>query len=189
MSSGPATTLAPEIMASLDLGVMPELLFNMGWKMYMNGLAVAANGALASKWQIRCPDHQTLVIVERIIITTTTAVPVLFNGSWGYGPGVADLATVSNLAFFRDGRTRPSGQTPIVFSTENSANFAAPFSFDMNILPNTPVDVPGAPFVLWKGNALLIQSGQVNTQMCVTCVWRERPPVSGEQMPLGVETP
>lgn len=188
MSSGPATTLAPEIQTSLDLGPMPELEFNLGWKRWQLGVIKSGLAGEFSQIQLRLNDTvDQIVIVDKIIAGAPTT-DVQLIADFGYGPGVADLAT-SPVGVFepRDGRQRPEGNGLVVFSKQTTAAGLTPTNeqaLQMFLKAFQSAEVPGAPWILFKGNAMLFQLATSNQNLLMTFVWRARPLSPGEQQPL-----
>src|SRR5215475_1735839 len=188
MSSGPATTLAPEIMTTLDLGPMPELEFNLGWERWQMG--VFRQGVAGEFGQIQFRMNDTLdqvAIIDQISFGTAAAGGAQLGADFGYGPGTADLASQLTLAEFRDGRQRPKGNQLAVISHGTTAGGLVPTqqqALQMFVPAFFNIDIPGAPWVLFKGNALLFQVASANTNLLMTFVWRMRPVASGEQQPL-----
>lgn len=190
MSSGPATTLMPEIGASIDLGEMPELLYHEGWRRWQHAEYVASAGATTyQNFQIRAPDTSTSIyLIERIECAHTPANPSRpVRLDLGYGPGAVALANASVNAEFRDSRQAPSGNTSLEFSN-GGTNVLLPGTAWLSFYGSQPpLVVPGAPWVLMAGAQMLFQVenqiGPPAEEYAFTVVWRERALVSGESMP------
>src|SRR5512144_563940 len=190
MTSGPATTLAPEIMPMLSLGEMPELLYHSGWRRWQHLEYILSAGATTyQNFQVRCPDTSTSIyLIEHIEVGHSPANPSRpIRLDLGYGPGGAALANASVNAEFRDSRQSPSGNTSLEFSN-GSSNVLVPGTAWGNFFgAQPPLVVPGAPWVLMAGAQMLFQVenqiGPPAEEYFFTVVWRERALVSGEQMP------
>jgi len=180
----PAPTLAPEVMPAFLLGEsqFAELFFHQGWRRWQTCASVGPVAGQLSRMKLRVPDAATssLVVVEHVVVSSTVATIITLD--LGYGPGDVDFATFGQTAEFRDGRQKPGSGTVCINSFDTNAAQVPNNGAIFWIPAQTPVHVPGGPWILFAGNAMLLGGSVVNNPVQFTWIWRERAIVSGENV-------
>lgn len=166
-------SLMPEVALTIAFEA-PEMLWHQGWRRYSRGFQVGAVAAQNGQARIGLQSTSTSILVlEKVVVSTAGAAgQVTYNT--GTAIGSTSLGTiVANTAAFRDGRFPfgiPDAQTSLTTT-------AAPFTVSgtlLDFLANTPIELPGGPWVLTPGTTLTIQDQIVNQSLDITFVWRER---------------
>jgi hypothetical protein len=185
-TGAPAPSFAPELFGTVELPVVPEeLMFWAGWTRWQAVQGQAAVAGEIARFQFRNPDASgVLMVVERVILHSE-AQSDRFRGDFGYGPGQADLATLSGPFEFRDGRQRPAGGGAAIISAGTAALALTATAFLLATFlggagTGSNLEVPGGPWLLLPGNAMLLGGSTANTDGAANWVWRERRIVSGE---------
>lgn len=170
-------SLMPELSLTMPLGdATPELYYHMRWRRWQVGRVIPAVAAVVGRFQIRNRDATatnigTICVVESIYFSSVANAEL--TGDFGYGPAALDLATPQN-AEPRDTRQTPSANSVAVVSQETGA-IVASTAVDLLVPANTPVAVPGGPWVLLPGGVMLFSGSVLNSGVTYTIVWRERP--------------
>ena len=180
----PSPTLAPEILPVFQLGEnqFSELYFHQGWRRWQVAASVGPVAAQLSRAQLRVPDaaKSSIVILERVVVSSTVATIVTVD--LGYGPGNVDLTTFTQNAEFRDTRQKPGSGSVTVFSQETNVAQVPANAVILWVPAQTPLEIPGGPWVLFAGSAFLVGGSVVNNPVQFNFVWRERGIMSGEDV-------
>jgi len=170
-------SLLPELGINM---VLPsdELLFHMGWRRYQRGVAQGAVAAQAPTVKLRNPlNSNILALVEAIVVTNNGgAAAVKIEFGYQLSPAT-DFANFPDLAMIRD--SRQSAPANFVFSNcvvSHETN-ATPFvtgGMAFRIPANVPFSLPGAPWIVMPGFAVIVGQDVLNQALDVQIIWRER---------------
>lgn len=170
--------LSPEVVATASLGDMPEIRYHMGWMSYQRVLTVGPVAAQFGRVQLRAASFGIMVIVERILVSTSVAIDV--NVALG---GAPDLGGSAQRGVARDLR-QPASFSTAIMSSDTNAVAVSPSYFDGFGAANIGVEVAGAPWIFTDVNdAIILSVGPVNTGFSCTMVWRERRMNDQENVP------
>jgi hypothetical protein len=176
-------TLAPELMPVASIGELPELLYHAGWRRWQRSVFVAAVSAQVGRVQFRVkdPPSNVLVVMERIVCACGATTDIAAD--WGYGPAAVDLTTVVSAFEPRDGRQTPSASDSVVISSDTNAVALTATAVQLPMLANTPLILPGEPWVELPGFNMLLTTTTANAGFYVNYVWRTRRLQEQENVP------
>jgi hypothetical protein len=187
LQSPASLSLAPELFFSIDAGEMPELLYHEGWRRWGRGFTIPALAANFNEFVIRVVVPNALVVIERIVVTPLAAAAQFRYDCFYGGVGFTPLANNLLIMEFRDGRQRPGVGASIEINWDQTAAAASGFGAHITTPANTPVEIPGAPWVLFGddkgptfGDVMTVGCQVANIATELNVVWRERSIRSGE---------
>ena len=167
-------SLTPEVTAVIPFEA-PELLYHAGWRRWQRSVFVAAVAGQVARCQFRVkdPPNQNVTVLERIIVACGAVTD--FAGDWGYGPAAVDLGTLTTTFEPRDQRQTPSAGDSVVISSDTNAVALTATAVQLPTLANTPLEIPGGPWICFPGFNLLLTTTVANSAAYFNFIWRTRP--------------
>lgn len=178
-------SLMPELSVGLDLGPQPEILYNLGWRLYQHNLSIAAVGAARAHSRFRIIPSGG---VARVVIVLES-IDVEGNGAGNFvhvdllGTSATDLTNPFPNHQARDFRQNNAGGSltngsSVVLSTVVDGTASTLGVFFSGTVPNGtagPMRIPGIEGVcLTNGMGVEVDFDGLNAPAIVTYRWRER---------------
>lgn len=182
LSAEATVSLMPELAPTIELGPMPEIQYNLGWRRYAHCLSIAAGAAARPHLRFRVvPNANVLVALERLIVEGNGASNFVFVDL--LGSTSTDLSSpfpnhaALDFRMVNAGGSLTRGST-VVLSTVVDGTAATLGVYYQGTVPAGttagPLVIPVDGVILTGGMGAEVDFSGLNQPAIVTWIWRER---------------